>query len=84
MKYELQEEKENESTFFLYKEDDNRLFVFGNDDIWVGKKGNKAICNQDNICCYDYEGTYGALIGRIIWNKGEEDKTERIIVIQFQ
>ena len=61
MKYEKKEEMKNESSFFLYDEDDHRLFSFH--DIWMGKKGYKACCNQDDDCNYDYQRNEKALTG---------------------
>ena len=63
IKYEMKEDKKNESSFYLYDEDDERLFIFGNCEIWVGKRGEKAGCKQDEQSFYDYKGNEKALCG---------------------
>ena len=40
-KYHLKEDQKIQSVFFLYPSDDDKLFLFGNGEISVGKKGNK-------------------------------------------
>ena len=67
--------------FYLYKQDDSRLFIFGK-DIWIGKKGFGARCYQDDDCLYDYTGNEKALTGII--GSSNEFKLKRIIVVQFQ
>ena len=84
MKYEMKEDKKNESAFYLYKQDDNRLFVFGNCDIWIGKKGFKAECEQDEESYYDYQGNEKALTGRSGLKSEDKFDIKRIIVIQFK
>ena len=81
MKYEMKEHKKNESTFLLYDEDDDRLFIFGECDIWVGKKGRKAYCKQNEESLYDYQGNENALTGT---ENGDKFDTKRIVVYQFK
>ena len=84
MKYDVRDDKKNESTFLLYREDDIRLFVVGECDIWIGKKGMKSYSKQDEESCYDYQGNEKALTGII----GNVDKDmfdiKRIVVFQFK
>ena len=58
------------------------LFAFGSTsgyEIWVGKKGKKAYCYQDDDeSYYDYQCIEDALIGG-----SEEFEVKRIIVLQF-
>ena len=51
-------------------------------DIWVGKKGYKAFCKQDDDSYYDYHGNEKALTG--ITGNQNKFEIKRIIVIQFQ
>ena len=82
MKYEKKEEKKNESSFFLYQEDDPRLFSFGNYDALIGKEEYKAYCYQDaDYCHYDYRGNEKALTGII--KRENKIEIKRIIVFQF-
>ena len=88
MKYELKEEKKNESTFYLHHEDDFRLFVFGtlyHYEIWMGKKGEKAFCCQHSESLYDFKGNENALTGISGIEYGENMfDIKRILVIQFK
>ena len=82
MKYDMKQNKKNESTFLLYPEDDQRLFVFGKSDIWVGKKEFKACCKQNEESYYDYQGNEKALTGITEW--GNKFDIKRVVVIQFK
>ena len=79
---ENSEDKKNKSSFYLFQEDSNRLFVFGK-DIWVGKKGYNASCNQNDNCCYDYRGNEKALTGITGFRKKDEFEIKRIIEDSF-
>ena len=83
LKYDMREDKKNKSSFFLYKEDDTRLFVFGKSDIWVGKKEFKACCKQNEESYYDYQGNEKALTGITGLKNTDLIDIKRVIVLQF-
>ena len=84
MKYEMKEDMKEKSAFFLYEKDDNRLFVFGNCDIWIPKKGRKAVCSSLYETFYDHKNIEDALVGQSGWDhqKGRFD-IKRIVVLQY-
>ena len=84
MKYDLKEEKKNQSAFYLYEEDNSRMFVFGKCDIWIGKKGQNAFCNQSEEYHFDYQGNEKALTGKTGLQNDDVFDIKRIIVIQFK
>ena len=74
----------NESVFYLYKEDDTRLFVFGTSNIWVRKEGQTACCRQDNQSQFDYRGNENASTGRSGVTTYDGFEINRIVVFQFK
>ena len=71
--------------FILYHDIDWRLFVFGNCDIYVAKKGRKALCESNNASLFDYTNFENALVGQSGWdNEKERFDIKRVVVLQFE
>ena len=67
MKYELKEDKKSASVFDLFEEWHERLFVFGDDEILIGKKGKNMYSQQNNDSLFFYKGNENALTGKTGW-----------------
>ena len=84
LKFELKEEKKNDSIFYLCKSDEIPLFGIGKPEeyeIWIGKKNIKDFCEQTENSNYEFKGNKNALIG--ISGKENKFDIKRFIVIQF-
>ena len=88
MKFNLKEqfkEPNPEPHFILYKNIVWRLFIFGNCDIYVPKKGRKAVCANIKESLYDYKEIENALVGQSGWDEeNERFEIKRILVLQFK
>ena len=82
MKYEMEEDKKNESVFLLYDNDNPTLFSFGHHDILIKKKGIKSWCQQDGYSYYDYQENWKALTGKE--GRTNSFDIKRIVVIEFK
>ena len=75
----------NEPHFLIYDDNDWRLFVFGNCDIYILKKGRPAACCKLSESIYNYHNEENALVGKSGWdNEKERFEIKRIIVLQFK
>ena len=71
-----------EPHFILYAEIDWRILVFGNCDIWVGKKGVGLSTLLKRETYYDYNGKKNVFMNE----KGNDQdlRLKRIVVLQFK
>ena len=88
-KYNLKKDMKKEPTFSIGLHETETLFSFGlylYQDIWIGKKGLQAYCNQDDKCFFNYGNARNALADISTETFGEENKFDikRIIVVQFK
>ena len=82
---EQYKEPNPEPHFLLYKEVDWRMFVFGNCDIYVAKKGRKSVCENNKASLYDFQGIENALSGYTGWDEDKERfNLKRVLVLQFK
>ena len=87
MKFGIKEENyknPNQTHFLLYDEIERRLFVFGHCDIWIPKKGRKAVCSSSSEKTYEYNGIDNVLVGQSGWDH-QKDRFDikRIVVLQY-
>ena len=80
--YHLKESEKDKSIFFLYHNDDQRLFAFGNSEIRIGKNEFFSVCNQSDDSLYNYNDKQKVLCGQIGLN--ERFFIQRLIVVQFE
>ena len=83
-KYMMKEEKKNESTCFLYQQDDARMISFGRRDLFIMKKGFGAFCQKRSYSPYDFKGVDGALTGKCGWGYNGKIGIKRVVVFQFE
>ena len=75
----------DKTAIYLYDNTDERLFVFGcNCEIWVGKKGKKAACDQQKEPMFDLPKRKKALTGITGRNKNDMFDVKRIQVFIFK
>ena len=70
--------------FFLYKDDDIRLFAIGNGAFRIKKKGFGSYCGTSNESFFDYNGVDDVLIGKCGWEDDDKFVIKRVVVFQFE
>ena len=85
MRFKMKKVCKNEPTFLIGNQFKDYLFVFGNADILVGKKGILSYCCQSKDSYYNYGNQLHALTG-ISGENGDENEffIKRVVVIQFK
>ena len=85
VKVDLKRNMKDKTAFYLYKENDDRLFVFGSEcDIWIGKKGFQAACNQSERSMFDFPKRKKVLTGIIGSSQQDKFDVKRIQVLSFK
>ena len=83
-KFDLVNSNTQKSIFFLFHQNDKELFTFGQNELYVYKKGMKSYCCQNKESLFNYQNCENVFINSQEKCQQVQFSVQRIVVVELK